>query len=49
MAGENCTVLSFTDRKCDVAPYTDEYDPKKVIPVVHAATGYMSACGRTTH
>ena len=46
MAGTNFTVLSFRDRSCDVAPYTDEYDPNKGIPVVRAETSYTSACRR---
>ena len=46
VAGENGTILSFTDRAYDVEPYTDKYEPKKGIPVFHAETGYTSDFGR---
>ena len=46
VAGKNCAVLRYTDRSCDVAPFSDKYTPMKDIPIVLAATGYTSANGR---
>ena len=45
VAGRNTLLLSYTDRVCEVSPYSDEYQPIKDVPVVSAATGYTSACG----
>ena len=36
---DNGKVLSFTDKACDVSPYTDKYDQNKSILVFHAETG----------
>ena len=38
--GSICIVMHFTGKECDVAPYTDEYNTIKVVPLVHAATTY---------
>ena len=38
----NCIALYYTDRKCDVSPYTDRYAPIKGVPIVSAATGYIA-------
>ena len=46
VAGRNCVPLSYTDRSCDVAPYTDTYTPIQDVSIIHAATGYTSAAGR---
>ena len=46
VAGKNCTILRYTDRSCDVAPFSDKYTPMKDVPIVSAATGYTSANGR---
>ena len=43
MAGKNCTGLAYTDRKCNIASYSDEYKPVVDVSVVHAATGYTTA------
>jgi hypothetical protein len=45
VASKNCVILSFTDRMCDVQPYSDDYAPVKNVPIVTAATGYTSATG----
>jgi hypothetical protein len=45
VAGKNCVTLSFTDRTCDVQPYSNDYAPVKNVPIVTAATGYTSATG----
>ena len=45
VAGRNCIVMHYTERVCDVMPYSDEYEAKKSIPVVCAATGYTSSNG----
>ena len=46
VAGKNCVILRYTDRSCDIAPFSDKYKPMKYVPIVSAATGYMSANGR---
>ena len=45
VAGRNCLVLGYTERVCDVMPYSDDYEPKTGIPIVKAATGYTAASG----
>ena len=45
VAGKNCVPLNYTERTCDVQPYSDEYAPVKNVPIVIAATGYTSASG----
>ena len=45
VAGKNCIVLNYTDRSCDVLPYSSEYDAVKNVNVVTAATGYTSSRG----
>ena len=46
VAGRNCIALSFSDRSCDVAPYSSQYEPIRNVPIATAATGYTSADGR---
>ena len=46
VAGRNCMLMRFTERVCDVMPYSDDYEPKKGIPIVQAATGYTDANGQ---
>ena len=46
MAGRNCTVVNYTERSCDVAPFFDTYEPMKNIPIITAATGFKSTTGR---
>ena len=38
--GKNCIVLNYTERECDVAPYSDEYQKMENIPVVTGATAW---------
>ncbi len=45
LAGRNCTVLNFSERICDVMPYSDTYQPIVDIPIVQAATGYTATDG----
>ena len=45
MARRNCMVMNFTERVCNVMPYSDDYEPKKGIPIAQAATGYKAANG----
>ena len=42
VAGSNCTVLAYTGKVCDVAPYRDDYQPVTNIPIVSAATAWQS-------
>ena len=42
VAGKNCVIIKYTDRSCDVAPFLEKYTPMKDIPIVSAATGFMS-------
>ena len=42
VADRNTLLLSFTDRVCEVSPYSDEYESIKDVPIVSAATGYTS-------
>ena len=45
VAGRNTMVLSYTDRVCEVSPYSDDYESIKDVPIITAATGYTSAQG----
>ena len=40
--GQNCLVLSYTGRECNVSPYTDTYQAIKSIPIAKAATAWTS-------
>ena len=42
MAGSNCTILQYTGKVCDVAPYRDDYESVNDVPIVHAATAWQS-------
>ena len=46
VAGRNCTVLHYTERSCDVAPFSDTYEPMTNIPIITASTGFTSTTGR---
>jgi hypothetical protein len=46
VAGKNCIPMHYTERSCDVQPYSDDYAPVKNVPIVTAATGYTSSNGR---
>jgi hypothetical protein len=45
VAGKNCIPMHYTERSCDVQPYSDDYAPVKNVPIVTAATGYTSSNG----
>lgn len=45
VAGKNCVPLHYTERSCDVQPYSEDYAPMKNVSIVTAATGYTSATG----
>ena len=40
VAGKNCAIIKYTDRSCDVAPFSEKYTPMKDIPIVSVATGF---------
>ena len=40
VCGSICIVMHFTDKECDVAPYTDTYETIKAVSIVQAATAY---------
>ena len=42
VAGKNYTVMHYTEISCDVAPFSDTYDPMTNIPIITAATGFTS-------
>ena len=45
VAGRNCLLMHYTERVCNVMPYSDEYAPKERVPIVQVATGYTSMNG----
>ena len=45
VAGRNCIVMNYTERVCDVMPYSDDYEARTDIPIVQAATGYTTSNG----
>ena len=45
VAGRNCLLMHYTERVCDVMPYSDNYKAKKAIPIVQAITGYTNLAG----
>ena len=46
VASRNCTVLHHTERSCDVAPFSDTYDPMKDVEIFSAAIGFTSVTVR---
>ena len=46
MAGRNCTVMHDEERSCDVAPFSNRYNPMTNISIITAATGFTSTTGR---
>ena len=38
--GNNCRVISYTDKTCQVAPYHPDYDSMQDVPIVQAGTAY---------
>ena len=46
VAGRNCTVMHYIESSCDVAPFSDTYEPMTNIPIITAATGFTSTTGR---
>ena len=45
VAGKNTIVMSYTDKVCEVSPYSSDYESVKDVPIITAATGYTSATG----
>ena len=46
--GRNCTVIYFTERKYDVSPYTDAYEPIKSVKITCTRTAWtLPASGET--
>ena len=46
VAGRNCVPIWHTERSCDVAPFSDTYEPMKDVAIVYAATGFTFITGR---
>ena len=42
VAGENCTLISYTDGMCSVSPYSKKYKPVNDVPIIPAATEYRA-------
>ena len=40
VADKNCEIIKYTDRSCDVAPFSEKYSPMKDILIVSVATGF---------
>ena len=38
--GRNCAVIHFTERECNVSPYTDAYKPIKSVKIACAGTAW---------
>jgi hypothetical protein len=45
VAGKNCVPINYTERLCDVQPYSKDYAPVKNVPIITAATGFTAATG----
>ena len=45
VAGRNCLLMNYTERVCDVMPYSDDYEAKEGVPIVQVATGYTNMKG----
>ena len=46
VAGRNCVPICHTERLCDVALFSDMYEPTKDVVIIYAATGFTSTTGR---
>ena len=44
--GRNCNILHQTEISCDVAPFSDTYEPIKDVDIVSADTGFTSVTGQ---
>jgi hypothetical protein len=40
VAGSTCRVIEYTEKVCDVFPFSSEYQPMKQVPVAKVATAY---------
>jgi hypothetical protein len=40
-AGKNCTLMYYTNRACDVMPFSNTYNAKTDVPIVTACTAYQ--------
>ena len=45
VAGRNCLLMGYSERVCDVIPFSDEYEAKHGVPIVKVATGYTNSNG----
>jgi hypothetical protein len=45
VAGKNCVPINYTERSCNVQPYSNDYAPVKNVPIITAATGFTAATG----
>jgi hypothetical protein len=41
--GRNAAILQYAGRECDVAPYSESYEPIKNVPIVSGATAITNA------
>ena len=42
VAGANSCLFQYTGKKCDVSPYSDDYEAIKGVPIVHATIAWQS-------
>ena len=43
---KNCAIIKYMDQSCDVAPFSEKYNPMKDILIVSTSTGFTSANSR---
>ena len=49
VTGLNCKVIHYTERSCDVAPFSNMYEPMTNIPIIMAATRFTSTTDDNTY
>ena len=42
LCGNNCIIMNYTGKNCDVSPYTNAHEAIKIVPIVQAATAYTN-------
>jgi hypothetical protein len=47
VVGSHYKVIEYTGETCNVHPFSDEYEPVKDVPIVHAGTAYEHTTGET--
>jgi hypothetical protein len=48
-AGKNCVMLSTTGFSCDVSPFHEQYEARKDVEIVKAATAYQHPSGQVIY